>query len=287
MAADAGGHKFGGRWTQTKLDVLQKYLRFYTQALKNRRFELVYIDAFAGTGRCIIRHPHGTREIHGSARIALDTEPPFQRFVFIEKKKRFRNALNELLAAHPTQPCARTSIIAGEADGQIEGVLAANNWKNTRGVLFLDPYGLQCDWTTVKKIAATEALDVFFLVSVFGLYRQATNDLRDVDVHKAAALDKFLGTQAWRDELYRKQEDLFGDHSHTRSEDAAGLTRYVKRRLDEVFAWVGEPVLLHQETKHGRRGAPLYALFFAVSNPSPKAIELARKVSREIMAPLQ
>ena len=42
---------FGGPWTQQKLNILEHYLDAYTTALKNQPFRLVYIDAFAGTGR--------------------------------------------------------------------------------------------------------------------------------------------------------------------------------------------------------------------------------------------
>ncbi len=47
---DTVDHCFGGAWTEIKLDILEKYLDFYTVALKKQRFELLYIDAFAGSG---------------------------------------------------------------------------------------------------------------------------------------------------------------------------------------------------------------------------------------------
>jgi len=43
--------KFGGPWTVEKLNILSDYLAFYTTALKSMPFDLIYIDAFAGTGR--------------------------------------------------------------------------------------------------------------------------------------------------------------------------------------------------------------------------------------------
>lgn len=46
----AADHKFGGPWTRQKLECLGKYLSAYTTALKNQPLELLYIDAFAGTG---------------------------------------------------------------------------------------------------------------------------------------------------------------------------------------------------------------------------------------------
>jgi hypothetical protein len=43
-------HHFGGSWTDEKLERLARYLTAYTTALKNQRFQKIYIDAFAGTG---------------------------------------------------------------------------------------------------------------------------------------------------------------------------------------------------------------------------------------------
>ena len=50
MPKRATEHRFGGAWTQEKLEVLRKYLVAYTNVLKNQRLERYYIDAFAGTG---------------------------------------------------------------------------------------------------------------------------------------------------------------------------------------------------------------------------------------------
>ena len=44
------GHRFGGSWTEEKLKSVGSYLSRYTTALKYQSFELVYFDAFAGTG---------------------------------------------------------------------------------------------------------------------------------------------------------------------------------------------------------------------------------------------
>jgi three-Cys-motif partner protein len=42
--------RYGGSWTIEKLEILERYLDAYTRALKNKSFNLMYIDAFAGTG---------------------------------------------------------------------------------------------------------------------------------------------------------------------------------------------------------------------------------------------
>ena len=48
-------HKFGSVWTKEKLDALESYIKFYTQALKYQNFQLCYIDAFAGSGSIVTK----------------------------------------------------------------------------------------------------------------------------------------------------------------------------------------------------------------------------------------
>ena len=83
-------HMFGGLWTEEKLDKVTKYLQAYTTALKNQPFQLMYIDAFAGTGyraskrsgqtaRGFFPLPQMTELAKGSARRALDIQPAFDR----------------------------------------------------------------------------------------------------------------------------------------------------------------------------------------------------------------
>lgn len=138
-----GQHRFGGAWTADKLEVLKEYLDFYTKALKNQKFRLVYIDSFAGTGRCEISlGPTGERVIDGSAKIALDNDPPFHQYHFIEKKRKHAAALAELIAGHRNGD--RATLGERSAADLLPMLLLGHNWKSTRGVLFLDPYGLQC-----------------------------------------------------------------------------------------------------------------------------------------------
>jgi len=286
QAIDAGGstataHRFGGVWTADKLQVLRDYLGFYTQALQAQGFKLIYIDSFAGTGRCQIRvGEHHETVIDGSAKIALDCLPPFDAYYFIERKKTHAAELAELIATHPNG--SRAVLGKRAAQDLLPFILKGQTWKSTRGVLFLDPYGLQCTWQMVEQVAATRALDVFFLVSLSGLFRQAAVDEKRVDEGKAAALTSFLGTPEWRQALYTvEQGHLFDDPTVTREPGYEGILRFTTQRLRHVFPYVGDPLLLG-----GGKGAPKFALYFAVSNPSRAAKELASRVSREILSKL-
>jgi three-Cys-motif partner protein len=272
-------HAFGGRWTEHKLRVLQDYLRFYTRALKDK-FKLVYVDTFAGTGTCTIRvGQQGERTIEGSARIAVDVVPPFDRFFFIERREKHVLALEELKKAHRLGE--RIAITQGDANKHLASILESVDWTRARGVLFLDPYGLQCDWEMVQAVAATRALDTFFLVSIAGLARQAARSASRIDAGKQAALDRFLGTSEWRTALYRTpdQDDLF-DSSPALQRDGGpeAIIQFVQQRLAKAFAHVADPCILR-----GPNNAVLFALFIAISNPNQRARDLAARVGREIL----
>lgn len=105
-------HEFGGMSTDLKLSVLEKYLSAYTTALKGKFKELWYIDAFAGTGFRTIKYeasdggmmgddtPARVEQRRGSAMIAIDTIPAFDRIIFIEKKPSHCAALEQLMREH-------------------------------------------------------------------------------------------------------------------------------------------------------------------------------------------
>jgi three-Cys-motif partner protein len=284
-------HEFGDQHTELKLSVVEKYLGAFTTALRGKFKELWYIDAFAGTGSRTIRHapkaatlleaqPAKIERRRGSAKIAIDVRPSFDFIVFIEKKKPYVAALEELAANHPNR---RIAVVKGDANDAILSLVQANSWRFTRAVLFLDPYGMEVEWSTLEKVAATKAIDVWFLFSLSGLYRQATRKLSDVDKHKRAALTRIFGSDAWERELYpeTKRLDLFDgifDEPRQRSRDVAGLESYAKARLELIFAKVLKPLPLPLHERPQR-----FSLFLCISNDDPKAVGLATKIGSHIL----
>lgn len=79
-------HSFGGVWTLIKLEALVKYLVAFNLALSKQNFTRIYIDAFAGTGRCDITVDGAKISVDGSAKRALSVNPPFDKYYFIELK---------------------------------------------------------------------------------------------------------------------------------------------------------------------------------------------------------
>ncbi len=276
-------HSFGGAWTLLKLAVLKKYLSAFTIALSKKNFRLVYVDAFAGTGRCDVKIDGGSTIVDGSARIALQTTPPFHHYCFIELKPKKLIALNTLVADHPDRSI---EIIQDDANAALQNLCRKYDWKNTRAVLFLDPFGLHVEWATLEAIARTESIDVWYLFPYSGLYRQTAKKAENLNPDKEAAITRCLGTDEWRTKFYEpeKQLSMFGDAGETRAASHGEMLKYVSERLKGVFPAVSEPKIFYQSNGSGAScGAPLFALYFAASNPSPKAFGLAMRIAKDVI----
>lgn len=280
-------HSFGGNWTLLKLELLERYLEFFNTALQRqpsveRPFDRVYIDAFAGTGDCEIKLGDGSlATISGSAKIALGVKPAFHQVHLIDLNPKHVAELRTLSGAAET----RISVHEQDANLALTKVIDAINWRSTRGVLFLDPYGMAVRWETLQKIAGTKALDVWYLFPLSGVCRQAARDFDKVDESKAAALDSVLGTTAWRTEFYQlsTQDSLIeGSQKTVRFAESHQIASYVHTRLTNLFqGWVSPPIFLPES------GAPIFALYFAVANPADAAVKLSKKAAEHLFAMLR
>jgi three-Cys-motif partner protein len=286
-----GEHEFGGVSTDLKLSIVEAYLSAFTTALRSKFAELIYIDAFAGTGERTVKHAAGQanlfrndaatiERLRGSARIAIEARPAFDRLTFVDRDAKHCAALRALKAAHPDRAIA---VEEGDATAVLSALLARPSWAGCRGVLFLDPYGMSVPWATLEAVRATEALDVWYLVSLAGLYRQASRDRRDLTADKKAAITRMLGYDGWAAEWYRRdaRASLFGelDEREYRAADVRLIEATVTERLKTLFPAVGGPLTLRNA-----RGHPMNSLYFLPSNPKPAAFGLAMRIANHILS---
>jgi three-Cys-motif partner protein len=289
-------HQFGGDWTTTKLDVLAKYLASYTTALKDkpskeRPFRKGYIDAFAGSGYRSARHDDARGEssqalllpdlaeeepqelLDGSARLALKTEPRFDRYVFIERSAERCAQLEALKTTFP-HLAKDIQIRRGEANAEIQD-LCNKDWRSHRAVLFLDPYGMQVEWRTIEAIAETKAIDLWLLFPLGVGVNRLLAKSGEIPESWRRRLNLLLGNETWHDDFYRveRKRTLFGETDHIVKATTETIGRYFNERLKSVFPAVAEkPGVLRNSAN-----CPLYLLCFAVGNErgSPTALRIA------------
>lgn len=271
--------KFGGPWTVEKLNILSDYLDFYVQALKNQPFNLIYIDAFAGTGKIKIGDEDDFVEIDGSAKLALDSKISFDKYYFIEKKKSFAKELNQLITDEYSDKKSIIEVINDDCNNALRKLCDSIDWSQNRAVLFLDPYATDVNWETLRIIANTKSIDVWYLFP----YSAANRMLKingEIDESWKAKLISIFGSNDWENELYNEdpQINLFGDSHVVKSNQKEALKNYIEKRLNTIFPYVSKK----SRILCNKNNSPLFLFCFAVSNDSPKAWGLAAKVANHI-----
>lgn len=148
-------------------------------------------------------------------------------------------------------------------------------------MVFLDPYGMQVEWTTVQTLATTKAIDLWYLFPLgVGVARLLKRDGK-IEESWQNRLDLLFGTSDWRSRFYGIQttRDLFGDHETVeRTATVEKIREFINERLGGCFAKVANGLVLRNS-----KSSPLYLLCFAAANErgAPTALKIAQNILDE------
>ena len=264
-----------------KLDALARYLEFYTKVLKNQPWRTIYLDAFAGGGRAVIRSGEraalGNAElfkgeipidadvrelIDGSPRVALGIPNPFDRYVFADPDP---SRAAELEALKDEFGAERTILVFQKTASEgISWVTSqAISRRTHRGVAFLDPFGAKLDWASIQSLADTKLFEVVINFALSMAIQRMLPNSGEVPPKWAAALDNYFGSRAWFEEVYKKRDGgLFATEGFEKRPDySERLLELYRSQLRSAFGFVSSPRLITNT-----KGAPLYYLIWAGSN---------------------
>lgn len=288
---------YGGEWTEDKLSRLRKYLKAYMTIFaankKAKYLTPIYVDAFAGSGYRLqaqkqpegsflfpeIMKPDAEGFLKGSARIALEITPSFKQFIYVEQDPLKVRDLENLRIEFP-QKSKNITIVETEANAFLKKWCAETNWRNIRAVVFLDPYGMEVEWSIIQSLADTQAVDLWLLFPLGMAVNRLLRKNSPPNLGWERALNRFFGTDDWKDAFYSwtKEVTLFGEEEVlVKDTDFDGIARYFVNRLKKVFPGVAENPLPLRNSKN----IPLYLLCFAVANP--RAVKPALRIAQHIL----
>jgi len=253
-----------GRWSEDKLQLLDKYLNAYSIIMNKQKQRWLksyhYIDAFAGSGKP--RAKDEERYVAGSPLRALQCDPPFDYYWFIELSTWRVNKLQSLKNQFPN---LKIFIHKGDCNDFLRNkiVQQVTYPSKQRGLVFLDPYGLQVEWETIKSLSKANTFDVFVNFPLGAITRLLKRDEPPTG-QTAALIDKVLGSSNWIQTIYKPspQLSLFGDEKVERDVmRAEWLARLYSDKMSNLFSYVSKAVII-RNTKN----SPLYALFLVSQN---------------------
>ncbi len=259
-----------GYWSEVKLDIIGSYAAAYSRILSTQPgLYHVYVDGFAGPGEHVRK---GTREpVPGSPLRALDVDPPFREYFFVDldgdRSEHLRRLVGGRNDAHVLQGDCNVVLL--------ETVFPKLQWKNYRRALcLLDPYGLHLDWKVLETAGRMKTIDLFLNFPIMDANRNALWREPDrVSPQQAGPMTRYWGDESWRDVAYRPspQRGLFGDEL-----EKVGNQEIADAFADRLRHIAGFANVLDPLPMRNSHGAVVYYLYFASQK------DVANKIVKQI-----
>lgn len=222
--------KFGGKWTNKKLDAFINYVKAYAKILNSVKskfgWETIYFDGFAGFGERKIENPIDPLLIdcfpkeeeyniyQGSVKrvLSLPEAFGFDYYYFIDKNKEYIAELERLKDQLGSDYYGKVEIRNDDCNNQLVRLASALKKGNYASLILLDPFGMQINWESIKQLAGTRS-DIWILVpSGVAINRLLDKKMKLRSVKK---LEGFFGLPKERiEEIFYKVEtesSLFGE----------------------------------------------------------------------------
>jgi three-Cys-motif partner protein len=231
-----------GYWSEIKLDIIRDYAKAYSTILaaqqKPRRLHHIYIDAFAGAGLHLSKTTGA--EVEGSPVIAVNTQPPFKEYHFIDLDGLKIDSLRRLFGQRPD-----IHLHQGDCNEiMLKEVLPKVRWKDfRRGLCLLDPYGLHLNWEVIRAAGQEPTIDLFLNFPIMDMnmnvFWHRPEAVPEADI---ARMNAFWGDESWRNIAYKPVQTLFGRENE--KTDNVAVAAAFRERLKKVagFRNVPEPI---------------------------------------------
>lgn len=280
-------NKFGGNWTEQKLNAFIKYVIAYLNILNQAKakygWQTVYFDGFAGYGkRADILQNEGddlhfdfiddaTEELklyEGSVSRVLNLKSPyiFDWYYFIDTNKKYIAHLEEIRESIKHIDQERINLREDNCNSQlIKLATGLKNNVNLASLIFLDPFGMQIDWNAIKELKGTRS-DVWILIpSGVGINRLLD---KKKELNHREKLEKFFGLPINEIEniFYKSinEDTLFGveEKINKINDPITKIVEIYVKQLKTVWKFVTEKPLVLMNS----RNTPIFHFLFASNN---------------------
>jgi len=258
-----------GIWSEVKLAIIKEYAGAYGKILDSYRrnsissLKWLYIDAYAGPGYHLSKKT-GER-VEGSPLIALNTDPPFHEYHFIDSEPERAQQLRVLSGNRDdvhtySKDC--NDVLLGE-------IFPRAKYKNFRRALcLLDPYNIDLKWEVIEAAGASRSIELFVNFMIMDVNRNVLRgDPETAVASKVAQMTRLWGDETWKDDGYDQVETLFEKRPTKVSNER--FAEAFRQRLQKQAGFKCVPPPLPMKTKNNW---VIYYLYFASQNATGMGI---------------
>ncbi|MGA7162281.1 MAG: three-Cys-motif partner protein TcmP [Bacteroidota bacterium] len=186
-------------WSLEKYRLVGSYCDIFTQGMKNRWDQLVYLDLFAGAG-----YSHNTDDgkiYKSSALIAMSIPHPFTKYILCESDPERYEALSKRLVREFSH--LNYKLIPGDNDQNVEAILSEipsfGKGNTMLPFCFLDPYSLNFKFSIVEALSK----GLMDFLTLQALHMDGNRNLKSYLNENNERIADYLGMPNWR-ELFAK-----------------------------------------------------------------------------------
>lgn len=244
-----------GRWSKDKLYYLSRYMNAFNTATKRHWRNRVFIDLFAGPGKCIIRD--SGEMVHGSTLVALEQKVPFTHVISVDINSDAISALEKRGKAYES----KTKLKAFQADcNSIVDWIRDEIDSSYLALALIDPTSMQIKFSTIKKLTAGLRMDLIINYPLHAINRAYVDALRGND----RVFNDYFGTSKWKGKVLQLR-DLHNVATRLLPFYKEQLGRIEYRIIEDLDIYT--PFESDEILVKGPRNIPLYYLFLASKNP--------------------
>lgn len=242
-----------GEWSKDKHYYLMRYIDAFTTSMKTKKWKsLHYIDLFAGSG---IERIKETEQLEwGSPLIAAQAPKSFDSLHLCESDSEKYHALTQRI-----KRChSNAQVLHGDANEKISEIIPQIP-KGSLSLAFLDPYGLDLRFETIKLLSSRKIDLIIFFPDCLDMIR---NWKAYYFENNESKMDNFLGEGIdWRSALLSSPKNNYADE----------LLKLYTQQLSKLGYIHFDPKRISGQDR------PLYRLIFCCKDPT--GLKLWQKIS--------
>jgi len=296
-ASESHPNSWGGSWTEQKLDAFEKYVNAYLTIMNANRdkydWKLVYFDGFAGSGS---REEEKQKQpndyslslfeelevnsdelspYQGAAERVLNIKQKgFDYYYFIDISASSSEKLKEKLT-----PIRNNRIFVfrdSDANNEVKKLAnAMRQNKKLKSLVFLDPFGMQVNWDSIKQLEGT-GTDLWILIPTGVIVNRLLD--RKCKLTHIERLSSFFGKDEdfLKNYFYntRQENTLFGETEIVEKvkEPIKKIAELYIQQMHTIFNHVTEQPLVLCNS----RNVPIF--HFACASNNQIAIKIAHQI---------
>lgn len=181
-----------GMWGLQKYKLMGAYCDIFTTGMKNLWEQLVYIDLFAGAGYAKLKTDG--KILRTSSLIAASVPNKFTKYIVSEFEPEKLSALRKRITRE--QEGISVRYIEGDSNKNVTQIInEMPKEKNALQFCFVDPFSLNLEFETIKKIAEVGRVDFLILLA---LQMDGKRNFHNYIKEQSDKIDRFIGSNNWR-----------------------------------------------------------------------------------------